>query len=183
MRYRCVTNGNLTITVNDLLDQMGFIVTATTGYRLFQAVRLKKVEIWGSLYDQSTPVSNVMRFQWIAGANGSPSAVISDAALGASGVSHILARPPKGSNAWNWHSVSTSTVSVFNMLVGIGAIVELTFDYVVFDNVGGETPAALTQTLAGNTVGVIGSPGMGTGVAATNVTAGLTPYPFYNALT
>jgi hypothetical protein len=97
-RFASGTNaGTTAITRAQLLNLIQVATSAVTTVRVFQAVRLKKVEMWTNPpVLGSTPVT--CSCEWIG--ENSPSTVHSDTSMGVQ-PAHVLSRPPaSSSNRW-----------------------------------------------------------------------------------
>ncbi len=126
--------------------------STTEAVQLFQSVRIRKVEIWGVVSSSPNSLTNV-GLLW-TGLN-SPSQELT-----ASGdnvrPAHISAVPPKNSQSSWWQDRSaTQTQILFEITAPIGAIVEITLDFIMFD---GSDLANVTLQSASNSVGVFYPP-------------------------
>jgi len=153
-------SGTYNIGISDLLDQW-FIATATNGgYRVANAIRLRKIEIWSQ--DDQTPgqfQGYPCAFSWDTNGNlGAPSReIIGQGGTKGFDLVHIVERPPKGSQADQWLSAATAGtgVNLFNVYLVAGSIMELTMDYSMPEGTvfAGNTPVLVQSVIAGATVG------------------------------
>jgi len=81
-----------------LLNLVLVTPTAVTSVRLFEGVRLKRLELWTQPVALGSPASN-LSVEWL-GENG-PSTVVSDTSIGVS-PAHIRTRPPPCSSSQWW---------------------------------------------------------------------------------
>jgi len=97
-RFQSGTNaGTTAITRAQLLNLIQVATSAVTTVRPFQAVRLKKIEMWTNPGVLGSPPTTVS-VEWIG--ENSPSTVHSDTSMGVQ-AAHVLSRPPaSSSNRW-----------------------------------------------------------------------------------
>ncbi len=160
-RYQLNVAGSYGITIADLLDSYFTAASATAGYRVFVAMKIKKIEIWGpAITTVATP--NQISFIWgapqAADDFAMPCQVVSDLSLGSNDVSHICLRPPSDGLYSKWFGSTSSTDQVFYVEAPAGAIMDLHLVAVLYDGSGGGTgftPAAVVSTIAGATPGYI----------------------------
>ena len=152
IRY-AVTGGaldNEQITVDSLTSAVVNAATASSAYRLFRAVRLRKLILYVPC--QSSGASNSASIYWnSATASGSTAGrstrhVVN--ALGFEPAKEVLL-PPAGSTSAFWQTENTDQ-PLFYVSAPIGAILDVDFEYVLHD---GQTPVAVVGAFSGATVG------------------------------
>jgi hypothetical protein len=145
-------SGITTVTIKDIDCFTSLLVasSSTAGRSIVSGVRVKSVEVWGPppvAANSQTTVS--VEFPPLSGAGPSgPSKVRSDTVLGSTFNAHVKAIPPKGSYASMW--LGTTGASVMTLVLLEGAIVDVTFTYVLSN---GASTYATQQTIAGATGG------------------------------
>jgi hypothetical protein len=138
---------------------------ATSGlaYRLFNAVRIRKIEIW-NLSAFGTSSSNVnaigtIAVQWIS--QYSPEVIISDTGT-VFRPAHIMTKPPKDSLSSYWSlEGSNESESIFRVSLPQNTIFDIFVD-VVFQNnaLVDQTPSTVTPTTTVLTPGTIYVPAL-----------------------
>jgi hypothetical protein len=153
IRYSCSTTGSFSITRADLLSRLVMATGATVAYRLFTAVRVTEVEIFGSGTGTSVEV------QWIS-ENG-PTKVVGDVSTSPAYPAHLISKPPMNSLASQWSTIGSNESTVLMRLNSplSGCILDLTFNAVLGDAHLGET-VATAISISGGTAGNIGSPAL-----------------------
>jgi hypothetical protein len=149
-RFSVGSAGTYVITNSDVLLACGTICTVTnsTVAAIFSSFRIRSIEVWGGFVGSSTANSPVtVACNW----NGAPvfvaNAEVSDTSVSAAYPAHIVARPPKNTNASFWQTASTN--SLFDLVVPTNAMIDLEVDLIMSDN-----QDALVQTgLATATLG------------------------------
>jgi hypothetical protein len=91
-------SGTYTIARQQLLNLLLVAQTTVLSVRLFQAIRLRKVEIWANPTALGSTPSTVS-IEWLG--ENSPSTVISDTTMGVR-PAHISSKPPARSSAQWW---------------------------------------------------------------------------------
>jgi hypothetical protein len=137
------------ITSTNLLDSWLFAATATTGFQVAEAVKVRKIEIWaGPTSSLLTPVT--VSVDWrgpTAGTFGS-AARVSDNSIGATQPAHLVTVPPSQSQVAQWQPNSTN--NLFDITVPASAVIDLHLSFVVRDD-GSAT--AVTNALVAATTG------------------------------
>jgi hypothetical protein len=118
-------NGTFTITRANLLNLILYSTSAVTTARIFEAVRLKRVEVWGNpvaLGSQPNQVS----LEWIG--ENSPSTVISDRGMGVR-PAHVRSEPPPSSSN-RWWSISGTSESdpLFTLIIQANSVIDVTLE-------------------------------------------------------
>jgi hypothetical protein len=155
-RFRYVNNGSAysgNISFEDVADSMCVATAAAVAYRLFDAVKIKEVEVWCA--NAAGDAANTVEIEWLNTLLiGGPGSTISDTALGLHDIAHVVARPPKGSKADFWLDNSTGLsggdFNIFRLACPKGSVVDITLECAIYDN---DTAVAVTGAVAGATVG------------------------------
>jgi len=154
-RYQFLASQLDTVNGSVLLSQIVFAISATASYRIFSAVRIRKLELWaaGALGSTGSSIpQNQIGLEWFGTTNSyNPSVQITDVTMGAH-AGHIVSKPPRGSSADNWISQGgqwDTTDTIFSTNGSIGAVVDLWMDCVIVDS---ETQSA-GPTTTGMTAG------------------------------
>lgn len=128
VRLRFVANaafaGN--ITFQNLLDTLLMAATATTGYDLFYAVKVRAVEIWAEAILGSASTVSV-GFMGLSGSSFGDQRLHTDTSMGVE-PAHVLARPSPKSLAANFQP--SSSAIALTMTVPSGAVVDLELTFV-----------------------------------------------------
>jgi hypothetical protein len=110
---------NVTITYTDLLDTVLVAKTATTGSQLFDAVKVKFVEIWSS--GATTPTTISVRFG--TGTTNPDEVLHSDTSIGNSVPSHLKAFPSQKALASFYNT--NSAQAVFTLDCPSGSVIDV----------------------------------------------------------
>ncbi len=104
-------------------------VTATQAYRIWDSVRIKRVEMWCAV-DPTTgsPVSPAIEFPGNSGSG----MKYSDTALGFTDIAHVSASPPQSSLAWDWLP-SGATTTICELNVPKNTVVDMILDVTFAD--------------------------------------------------
>jgi len=133
--------GAYAITRAQLLNLVLYTPTAVTSVRLFQGVRLRKIEIWANPTALGAPPT-VLNLEWL-GENG-PSTLISDTTMGVR-PAHVLSKPPARSSAQWWsQSGQQETDVLFSMLLPANCVIDVSLDLRLVETEGttaGDVPA------------------------------------------
>jgi hypothetical protein len=144
-------SGTFNVARSNLLNLLQLATTATTTVRLFQAVRLKKVEIWGNPVALGAAPTTV-RLEWIG--NNAPSTQVSDTGMGVL-PAHVSSVPPaNSSNRWWCISGTSESEDLFTLVLQPDCVIDVTLElrYVETETpVAGDIPAgASVGQLYGN---------------------------------
>jgi len=124
LRFYCVTaQSAATYTRSQLMSLLVFGKGDTTPYRMLQAIKLKKIELWDPANGVGTP-DNHANITWLG--TQSQRRVFDDASVGTSQAAYISTRAPRDSDAFfvSWQGTSEST-PLFGISCGVGAILDL----------------------------------------------------------
>jgi hypothetical protein len=137
--------GTYNITNNDILLAAGGICTIanSTITAIFASFKVRSIEVWG--YAGAAPAT--ISVNW----NGSPvfvsNAEVSDTSVSPAYPAHIIARPPKDTNA-AFHQTS-STNTLFVLTVVNDSIIDLELDLVMSDNQDVDTVTGVSTASLG----------------------------------
>lgn len=148
LRFRVTAAATYTVTYANLLDTMLVATDATTGTNLFQAVKIRRVRVWGMPAVGASGSVSVEFSGTTAGLVGDQ-AIHTDTSMGVQ-PAHVDARPSRRSLAAEYQINSASTAFKLIVLAGSVVDVELSFrsQYAPGVNVGA------TNALVGATAGV-----------------------------
>ncbi len=149
--FRFQTSAATSIAVSgiSLGDLLCVAATTTSAYQLANAVRIRKVEIWGTATNVFTPVTVSCDFSGSSAGSFGPSRIISDTSVGATRVAHVVAKPPRDSQANQWQS-SSSASTLFTLVLPTLAVVDIHYSLTMRDSAGA---TSVTGAVAGATVG------------------------------
>jgi len=118
-------NGTFTITRAQLLNLVLVAPTTTTSTRIFEAVRLRMVEIWANPVALGSAPTTIS-LEWL-GPYG-PSTVVSDISMGVS-PAHIRTSPPAASSdQWWCMSGFNETDDLFTMILPADCVIDVAVD-------------------------------------------------------
>jgi hypothetical protein len=145
-RARFLAAGSTTsITRGNLLNHF-FINAAsvTSNWRLFEAIRLKSIEIWAST--ATLGATTTASVEWFS-ENG-PTVIHSDTSVGTAVSLYVRAQPPPRSLAGYWSlSGSGESTALFTIVAPANAVVDITYEAVLLD---GEAATLVTTTNNGS---------------------------------
>jgi hypothetical protein len=137
-------NGTYNITRGNLLNMVLVATSAVTTVRPFEAVRLRKVEMWANPVALGSAPSNI-QIEWLG--ENSPSTVISDTGMGVRPGHVASVPPPSSSNRW-WSISGTSESDVmFSMTIPADSVIDVTVELRFVEQeppTAGEVPAGAT---------------------------------------
>ncbi len=150
-RFRFTGSGtSKSVTRGMLLNLVSMATTTTNQYRLLQAVRVKRVQVWGqapSLGSAGAPVV----VEWVG--YQAPSTIHSDTPMGVM-PAYVSARPPKdASNRWWSISGTNESEVLFKLTCGAGSVIDVSLTCRLIDDE--VATAAENGTAAASTVGTI----------------------------
>lgn len=152
------------ITRANLLNLLVTAISAITTVRTFEAVRLKKVEMWTNAPALGS-APTYCQLEW-EGEN-SPSTILSDTSMGVQPAHLVSIPPPSSSNRWWSMSGSQETDNLFGVMMSTGGVIDVSVEARLVDvesPTAGPVPAGATIgqlyacTLDGNGVGGVLSP-------------------------
>ncbi len=150
-RFQSSAATTANITVKDLGDLLCMATSATAAYQLANAVRIRSVEIWGPPSATLVPVTVSCEFSSTNIGSIGPSRIVSDTSVGSARVAHIKAKPPMDSQASLWQ-VSTTTTTLFTLVLPAGAIVDIKYSLTMRDTANF---TVVTGAVTGATTGVV----------------------------
>jgi hypothetical protein len=127
LRFELATAGvnSLAISTTDLLNLKVVATTAVLAYRIFDAVKLRKVEIWCA--NTVATASNTVEVEFLSSNPyySDDSKIFTKTAVGTSAVAHVVAKPnPKGMSS-AWFSGASNSFTIFNISAPQGSIVDV----------------------------------------------------------
>jgi hypothetical protein len=139
------------ITRGMLLNLVTMATTTTNQFRLFGAVRLKKIQMW-AVPVSSSATQVTASIEWI-GVN-SPSVVHADTSMGNARPLHVTAKPPpNSSNRW-WSIYNQNEAeNLCKLTFPASTIIDVTLEMRVQDDEG--AMAGQNGTGAASTIGVV----------------------------
>ncbi len=150
LRFRATAANNLAVfTFQNLLDTMLVATTATTGFDLFQAVRVRRVRVWAVPVIGGSASVSVEFAGSTTGVVGDQS-IHSDTSMGIQ-PAHVDARPSVRSLASDYQ-VSSASVA-FNIQHPAGAVIDVELSF--RGNTFGIAATAAQNALVGATAGVV----------------------------
>lgn len=146
LRFTCQSSGIFTITAKYILDLMFIATSSSAGYCLWDAFRVRFVEI---RYGGTSPVPLYAAIQYVGNSGGTQGDYRNHSAT-SMGVTPMLihAAPAKNSTASTWQGNTNSVVMELDLPQS--AIVDLVFDVRTDDR---QTPTAVTYAVVGATAG------------------------------
>ncbi len=149
------TNGatvtRLSLTFQGLLDLMCVAATATSAYRLWGAVRLRKICIWCTGASSTVPTTIAIQKLFSGASTGANSKLYTDTVLGTAATAFVKVGFDDSEAVGQWQGGGNATASYCNITLPQGSIVDVTLSAVfIEDNL---STAAVTGAVAGATVG------------------------------
>lgn len=123
----------------DLLNMLSNVIApASTASRIFESVKLKRVEMWNA---NIANTAHTISLEWLRTYPfGNKTSIHSDTAVGTAEPAHIFVKPPKDSYCRVWLSGSDEPKPLFQVSLCNGTIIDITLSYVV--NVNAQANAA-----------------------------------------
>jgi len=150
LRFQGTSSNREQITAQNLLDTVLFASTATVGFDVYQAFRIKYIEMWSvSLTGSASTMSLV--YNESNGSIDSPGFVYSDTTIGVAEPSHLKAIPPKGSAAAMWQT--SANINLFQVSAPNACVIDICFEYIMFSSGSVQAQNALVAAIAGSVYG------------------------------
>jgi hypothetical protein len=157
-RFESNANGARTISAANLLDllNVGFFNLTDNEYtRVIEAIKLRRVRIWGAYPIGTDNVSGrpqTIGLQWYGNQyTGGRNVVVSDTGIGTV-PPYVTSTPPPGSAASQWQQSNTAISSaspLFSLGVGMDSIVDLECDVVFVGDSGSQrVPVSTASTVS-----------------------------------
>lgn len=129
---------------------MTMATSTTAANGLFQAVRIKKLELWGSNAGTGTPAT--IYVQWSPGSENAAPLQAGDTTLSTDEPAHVVTRPPRASAASFWQGLDQNSDVMFSIATqGLGALmIDITLQLVVANGNAGNL-----ITVAGASAGTV----------------------------
>jgi len=153
VRFTATAAGTFTITRASLLDLFVMAETTTAGGRIFDAVKVRRIRIWGNAPGAGAVATRTSGVQWLS--TYSPAKVVSDSGVGATYGARISTKPPALPLAGFWSLTGTNEADeLFVLQLNLGDVIDIDLSFQVQNNIyGTDVPAAVV--LVGATVGTV----------------------------
>ncbi len=138
-RFQSNAVATTAITFSNLLDIWNVAATATTAYRLFDRVRIRRIEVW-AVGATNVPATIYIDWAGITVGSAGPSLRVSDTSVGSTTPAHINAKPPSTAACSLWQAQSTNVA--FFISGPINTIIDLHLSGYVDDNGSGTSVVA-----------------------------------------
>lgn len=136
----------------DLLNLLS-VVYSPYVFRVFESVKLKRVEMWNCNIQNTLHTISV---EWLRTfPYGNKTSIVSDTALGTAEAAHVVAKPPKDSLMASWLSAEggpSSPVKLALIHVPKGTVIDITVAYVINMNSPGITTNTSPPALSPGTL-------------------------------
>jgi len=158
LRFTAVDSGVHSVTRAQLLNLMVMNVSANTNYRICDAVKVRRVRIWGNPPgNAAVGVIAPCSVQWFSEAG--PSKLVSDVGMGSTFGAKISTVPPARSLAGFWSLTGTNeATTLFDLGCEAGDTIDVDLTFRVQNQfltaTGAETATSVAST-SGGTVGVV----------------------------
>ncbi len=139
-----------TFSTTSLGNMLVMAATTTNAYQLCDAIRIRKIEIWGPMASDLVPVTVSVDFTGTSAQAVGPSCKVTDTSMGANRPAHVVAIPPRTSTASMWQQ-TLSGLTLCTLEFPVNAVVDLTVEFVIRDNGSPST----SIVVSGATVGVV----------------------------
>jgi len=155
---RFVSSGNGTVSwvINDVLDQWCVATAATVGYRLCDAVRIRRIEMWGASPSQATPSVTIGIEEGQGLYNTGRSRVISDTVVGQARAAHVVWKPIPTTlqDQFLNSNMSGQSANFLTFTLATGGVIDVTYELILAD--GTAAPVLVAGTaLSGAAAGQI----------------------------
>jgi hypothetical protein len=153
-RFQSIADGtDQPIYNKDLTNLLWFCTSSSVGYKLFSAVQLVSVEVWGIDDGKSIAGQDAITLTWGTGGTtigGPPMSIMEfgNAIMPA----HFKVSPPAGSAPSIWGAVLSSNSVAFYLSCGSGTVVDVTVRWILQDQTTG---GAAAVAAGASTVGTI----------------------------
>jgi len=169
-KIRYIANSNFStgvnLNVNDIMDTITVATAAAVGYRVCDAVRIRKVEMWAQPVPTAT-TPTLISLEELGSTNvGGRSRTIECMGMGQNRPAHIVWKPTRGTFQDTWFTNITTNTPVLLLKCIAGTVVDVSYDLVLID--GSSAPAAVANSISGATVGQIYVRSFCTAGASTN---------------
>lgn len=142
---------NTSLSAQSFFDSWWFASSAIAGYRLANAFRIRKLEMWAPSTG-TTPVTISIEDTYASAIAGGSTRVKSDTSMGTNRPAHLVFVPRPGTAESMWQGAS-NTSAFFTLNGPVGTVVDLHISFAVQD--GSQVPVAVTRAVAGATVGAV----------------------------
>jgi len=151
LRYNVNNAGGIIakITNTALLDSLCVATSGIAASRLCDGYRIRNIEIWSANLQGN--LSNTISLEWVDSPTvGGPGYVVTDTVLGLADIAHVCSSPPSQSLASMWLPFGGAEVTLVNLQLPQGSVVDISMDLVLADT---DAPVFVTGAVVGATVG------------------------------
>lgn len=140
---------------NEIMDQWFVATSATTGYRLFDAIRVKRIEMWCAALSSATASNTLISIEetpgiYLSGRN----RILQDMVVGTARAAHVVWTPMASTNQAFFVTSGTATnTSLFRFTAPIGTVIDVTYEFVLAD--GSASPVGVVGAISGATTGQV----------------------------
>ncbi len=150
--FRFIATANITsrlLLFTELLDLLCLATSAASASRIFNAVKIKRIQVWAATSVATSSLSVI--FQKGPGTNGvsGDSVTHADTALGVSQIAHIDVKFNAREQVGQWQGPGITT-TYGQLTIPQGGVVDITFSYSMIDS---ETAVNVTGAVAGASAG------------------------------
>lgn len=150
IRFKAVAAATTALAFNDLQDLLCVAATTTSAFRLADAVRIKKIEMWGPMAQDLVPVTVSVDWTGSTSIGGfGKSNRVSDTSMGSTEPAHLVSKPPADTQIAQWVR-GNNNLALCSLTYPLGTIIDLSYELVLRDD---GTAQAVGGAVAGATVG------------------------------
>jgi len=136
-------SGTFTILRSNLLNLLQLSDSTLSSWRLIDAIRLKKVEVWANPVALGSAPTTVS-VEWLG--ENSPSTIVSDTSMGVRPAHVSTVPPPSSSNRWWSITGSLETDDIFVLVLPADCVIDVSVDIRLFDLQTVGTAGDITNT-------------------------------------
>jgi hypothetical protein len=156
-RFQATNAASETFKAQDLGDLLCVATNTNVAYQLANAVKIRKIEMWGPPASSLTPVT--VSLDWTgeeAGSFGNQRKIM-DTSVGATRSAHICVKPPKTSQLSQWQPPTggASPRVLCDISYPANAIIDLHFSVMLRGDTNGTNAAQVGAAVTGATVGQV----------------------------
>jgi len=136
LQHRCrmrfiviATLAGQSITWSNLIDTIGFVASATSGYNVFREVKVNEIEVWDIAANQGAVSTISVLWNENDSNQAGDGRLVSDMSLGVV-PAHVRTRPTKNSLSSKWHiGFGPNTVNAFQISASGGCVIDVDLSY------------------------------------------------------
>jgi hypothetical protein len=145
---------NLLVSRATLLDLMVMAVSATAANRIFDAVKIRRIRIWGNAPGAGAVAARTSSVQWLS--TYSPARIVSDSGSGATYGARLSTVPPAMSLAGFWSLTGVNEAdALFILELNQGDIVDLDLTFRIQNGIFDASIAPVAVVVIAATVGTV----------------------------